>query len=75
MVVPVWVVVVVCGCCGHVCGCHVHSGVGARHPRDLVVDGGVVVGGGDVVVVVVVPRRPGVWAFVVLKVTVDVACA
>ena len=65
MVVPVWVVVVILGR-------HVHSGVGARRPQDLVVDGGVVVGGGDVVVVVI-PRCPAVWVFVVLKVAVDVA--
>ena len=46
--------------------------VGGGHPWVLVVEGGVVVGD-DGGVVVVFPCRPGVWAFVVLKVAVDVA--
>ena len=37
-----------------------------------VVEGGVVVGD-DGGVVIVFPHRPGVWAFFVLKVAVDVA--
>ena len=52
---------------------HVHSGVGRHHPQVLVVDGGVVGGAG--VVVVVVPCCHGVWVFLVLKVTIDVAHA
>ena len=46
--------------------------VGGRRPWVLVVEGGVVLGD-DGGVVVVFPRHPGVWAFVVLKVAVDVA--
>ena len=46
--------------------------VGSRCPWVLVLEGGVVVGD-DGGVVVVFPRHPGMWAFIVLKVTVDMA--
>ena len=39
----------------------------------IVVEGGVVVGDGGAVVVVF-PCHPGVWAFIVLKVAIDIAC-
>ena len=58
---------------GCVCGGHVHLGVGRCHLQVLVVDGGVVVGAGGVVDVVI-SHPPGVWAFMVLKVTINVAC-
>ena len=46
--------------------------VGGCCPWVLVVEGGVVVGD-DGGVVIVFPHRPGMWAFIVLKVAVDVA--
>ena len=59
-----WVVVVVYG--GRLCGVSSVGGRGRPRGRHVLVgDGGAVV--------VVVPRRPGLWAFVVQKVAIDVA--
>ena len=55
------------------CGGRVHLGVGGCQLQVLVVDGGVVVGAGGVDDVVI-SRPPGVWAFMVLKVAINVAC-
>ena len=46
--------------------------VGSHRPWVLVVEGGVVVGDSGAVVIVF-PHHHGMWALVVLKVTVDVA--
>ena len=46
--------------------------VGGHRSWVLVVEGGVVAGD-DGGVVIVFPHRPGMWAFIVLKVTIDVA--